>query len=350
MDDRQQERSYASRSSRHHHKSPKTPQSTKAKKGIRLSFALLLLAVFLISGVAVSFAGIHNWLGSNKPPVDISTLPPEEQQAAREERALQNINILLVGCDQRGAEAARADTIMLATLRPVDKEVSLLSIPRDTLVNIAGHGRTRINHALAYGDMPLLQKTLEDLLDTDIDYAAKVNFEGFKDIIDALGGVQIDVERRMYKPLENIDLQPGSQRLNGYDALAYVRWRGDAKADLGRIERQQKFLAALVEGIKNMNLKEALSVASVVMDNLETDMGVADMTYYGTQFLGITAADIETHSLIGKPITYNGMECLEIDQSEIERVMDLMKYGNPEEPAPEDDEGDTEGENESENE
>ena len=94
MDDRQQERSYASRSSRHHHKSPKTPQSTKAKKGIRLSFALLLLAVFLISGVAVSFAGIHNWLGSNKPPVDISTLPPEEQQAAREERALQNINIL----------------------------------------------------------------------------------------------------------------------------------------------------------------------------------------------------------------------------------------------------------------
>lgn len=329
-EDYQEEFHYESRASRH--KNKQKPQQPKKRTAIRPLIAVLCLVVFFGLGVYGGFAAINNWLGGNKIPIDISTLPEDEQQAAREERALENIDILLIGCDQRAGEAARADTIMLATLRPIDKEVSLLSIPRDTYAAVPGHGKTKINHALAYGDVSLLKESLENLLDVEIDYTMKVNFEGFKDIIDALGGVTIDVERRMYKPLENIDLKPGVQRLNGYDALAYVRWRDDGRADLGRIERQQKFLSALVDGIKNMNLKEALDVAGVVMDNIQTDMSVADMTRYGTQFLGITADDIETHSFTGTDLRIDGISYLEVSQKEIDRVMELMKYGIPEEP------------------
>lgn len=81
-----------------------------------------------------------------------------------------------------------------------------------------------------------------------------------------------------------------------------------------------------------MNLKEALGVAGAVMDNLTTDMSVADMTRYATKFIGMTPDNIETHSLVGAPVTLsNGMECLRVTQKEIDEVMALMKYGNPEE-------------------
>ena len=338
MDDQydEEERTLPSRSERHQHKKKPTkksarPQNEASAVRIRPVLAVILLIMLMFIGAVTGSTVMNTWQEKHKP-VDISTLPEEEQQAARDERALENINILLVGCDQRDSEVARADTIMLATLRPVDKEVSLLSIPRDTLAKIPGHGTTKINHSMAYGGMDMLKETVEDLLDVKVDYTMQVNFEAFKSIIDAIGGVTIDVEARMYKPTENIDLQPGLQHLNGYDALAYVRWRGDGSADLGRIERQQKFLAAVVDGLKNMNLKEALGVAGAVMDNLTTDMSVADMTRYATKFVGMTPDNIETHSLVGEPVTLsNGMKCLRVTQKEIDEVMALMKYGNPEE-------------------
>lgn len=335
MDDQYQDDQHQtpSRRQRHQHKDKKPNRNNTPAVRIRPVLAALLLLMLMFLGAVAGSTLINSWQDKNKP-VDISTLPQDQQQAAKDERALQNINILLVGCDQRDDETARADTIMLATLRPIDKEVSILSIPRDTRTKIPGYSTTKINHALAYGGMDLLKETVENLLDVHIDYTMQVNFDAFQGIIDALGGVTLDVETRMYKPLENIDLQPGLQHLNGYDALAYVRWRSDGRADLGRIERQQKFLAALVDGLKNMNLKEALSVAGAVMDNLTTDMSVADMTRYGSQFIGMGADGIETHSLQGKSVLYNDISYLEVTQQEIDSIMELMKYGNPEETDP----------------
>ena len=331
----EQERPLPSRRQRHQHKpNPKQSKKTSANSSavrIRPVLAVILLLMLMFIGAITGSSLMHHWQDKNKP-VDIASLPEDEQQAARDERALQNINILLVGCDQRENEAARADTIILATLRPVDQEVSMLSIPRDTYTKIPGHGTTKINHAMAYGGMDLLKESVENLLDVQVDYTVQVNFDAFKSIIDALGGVTIDVETRMYKPTENIDLQPGLQHLNGYDALAYVRWREPVHADIGRIERQQKFLAALVDGLKNMNLKEALSVAGVIMDNLTTDMSIADMTRYASKFVGMTADNIETHALSGKSFTASdGISYFKVSQQEIDTVMNLMKYGNPEE-------------------
>ena len=170
-----------------------------------------------------------------------------------------------------------------------------------------------------------------------------VNFDGFINIIDAMGGVDIDVESRMYKPTENIDLHPGPQKLNGYDSLAYVRWRDDGRGDIGRIERQQKFIAALTEEIKGITLTEALKVADAVFDSIKTDMSVKDMTNYGTAFLGITPDDIKTYSLSGDLGRIDGISYWIADKEALKETMDKVIHGEPDEAAEEDEKENEQG-------
>ena len=128
----------------------------------------------------------------------------------------------------------------------------MLSIPRDSRVKIDGHGWDKINHAYAYGGSKLSKSVVEKLLGIPIEYTVVMNFQGFVRMIDALGGVTIDVEKRMYysDPYDDdrglyIDLHPGVQKLNGKAAIEYVRYR-DEEGDIGRVARQQKFLTALL--------------------------------------------------------------------------------------------------------
>jgi LCP family protein required for cell wall assembly len=136
--------------------------------------------------------------------------------------------ILVLGGDYRKGEVGRTDTILLVFLDTKEKTVHILNIPRDTYVNIAGKGiKTKINHAFAYGGVDMAKETVENFLNIEIDHYVDTDFDGFVSLIDALGGVQVDVEKRMYYPAENIDLQKGLQTLDGEQALAYVRYRSD---------------------------------------------------------------------------------------------------------------------------
>jgi len=156
------------------------------------------------------------------------------------------INILLLGTDKRpGEESARADTIMLLTIDRNSRQAGLISVPRDTRVTIPGHGPDKINTAHALGGQELTRQLTGELLGLDIPYYVETDFKGFAAIIDALGGVELEVERRMLYPEEGIDLKPGSQRLSGENALAFVRFRGYPSGDIGRTEHQRTFLSAL---------------------------------------------------------------------------------------------------------
>jgi len=131
--------------------------------------------------------------------------------------------------------------MFVATIDEATKSVSLLSVPRDTRVKIPGHGWDKINHAYANGGSQLSQKAVENLLGIPIDYYVTIDFAGFYKIVDAVGGVDVDVEKRMYyeDPYDElvIDIQPGMQHMNGKTAIQYVRYR-DSEGDIGRIERQ----------------------------------------------------------------------------------------------------------------
>lgn len=298
-----------------------TGKKKSKRRSLHPAAGFLLLLVMLLAGIFAGYTAMNAVL----PPVD------EYYANNAEQEMLDNINVLVLGCDEReGESVARADVIIVATLRPEAKEVSMFSLPRDTRVAIEGHGHDKINHAMSYGGIPLVQSSVENLLGIEIDHYVKVNFDGFINVIDALGGVNVEVPTRMYKPLEAIDLLPGYQTLDGADALAFVRWRGDGTGDYGRIERQQQFIAALSEKLKGMRLSQALDVASAVMDSIETDMSVKQMTSYGMNVLGMESINIKTYSFVGNELWLNGVNYVEPDMTAIADIVNKMQHGEPE--------------------
>lgn len=293
----------------------------KKRRSLHPAAGFLLLLLMLIGGVVCGYGAMNAVL----PPVD------EYYANNADQEMRDNINVLVLGCDEReGENVARADVIIVATLRPSAKEASMFSLPRDTRVAIEGHGHDKINHAMSYGGIPLVQSSVENLLGVEIDHYVKVNFDGFINVIDALGGVNVEVPTRMYKPLEAIDLLPGYQTLDGADALAFVRWRGDGTGDYGRIERQQQFIAALTEKVKGMSMSQALNVVSAVMDSIETDMSVRQMTSYGTTVLGMGTENIKTYSFVGSELWLNGVNYVEPDMNAINDIVNKMQHGEPE--------------------
>lgn len=159
-----------------------------------------------------------------------------------------DINILLLGVDERNGDRGRSDTIMLLNYNALYNRLYLMSIPRDTRVRLAKYGYQKINAAYAFGGPSLAKQAAGELTGLYIDYYLKVNFDGFSKVVDALGGVTIDIKTHMsyddpYQDL-HIKFDPGRQHLNGDQALEFVRWRGDARSDLARVERQREFLDA----------------------------------------------------------------------------------------------------------
>ncbi len=233
------------------------------------------------------------------------------------------VNVLLVGTDKREKnERGRADTIILLSLRPREKKVVLLSIPRDMRVKVPGHGRTKINHAYAYGGAPLLIQTVSNFLDIKIHHYAITDFQGFADIVDTLGGVDIYVEKRLYDPQHKILIEPGWRHMRGSEALKYVRFRHDAQGDFGRIKRQQKFFQAIFSKAASIgSIWKIPSLVSAVAEHLETDMSVSEMISLARTYLSIEKDDIQMAMLPGYPKTINGISYVIPEEGKISEIM-----------------------------
>lgn len=186
-------------------------------------------------------------------------------------------NILLLGVDQRSGDVGRSDTMMLLNYNAVWNTLHLISVPRDTRVKLSGYGNQKINAAYVYGGPDLAKKAVSNLTGLCVDYFVKVDFDGFAKVVDALGGVTIDIKEKMnyddpYQDL-HIHFKPGRQRLTGNKALEYVRWRGGVDADLGRVQRQRQFLdAALRRAVSPAGVLRAPLVLAALPGCLETDI------------------------------------------------------------------------------
>lgn len=235
-----------------------------------------------------------------------------------------HINILVLGCDARTKDdPGRSDSIMLVGLDPVTKKITMMSIPRDTRVSIPGHGIGKINAATnndvyTNGGIPLLEETISGLVPgISVDYYVRTNFVGFASMIDALGGVTIDVEERMYYKAEDtlIDLKPGVQHLDGDKALQYARFRADGVGDFGawggeehgRVARQKKLLKAVIAQTTSIrNTWRLPKVISVMQDAVVTDLSSADMLRLGMTFKDATDKDVRTVVFPGIPKYVDG--------------------------------------------
>ncbi|MHB8158537.1 MAG: LCP family protein, partial [Desulfocucumaceae bacterium] len=255
------------------------------RSGYRLkSKAKLIFFVFLMLGVLVSggclyaFGFLDDIIASNIPGL------------SGDEGFKGKINVLALGVDARkGEKMARTDTIMLFSVDTDKNLMSVLSIPRDTKVNIPGHGTEKINSATLYGGPQLAMKTVSDLLGgIKVDKYVMTNYEGFKDIVDALGGVSIDIKERMYHydpqdgGIYTIDLKPGVQRLNGEKSLQYVRYRGYALGDISRAEHQQRFLSALAsEMLQPSSVVKLPILVPKISKAIETNLSLSEMRKLG---------------------------------------------------------------------
>ena len=296
----------------------------------------LTLAAMVFCGFYIGF-----WISCQRDnPIDVpyvtstSFIENKEQALAAAKDYLGEdgkMTILLLGCDIRANDVGRSDTIMVAFVDLETPAVDLLSIPRDTYVDLAdGKGKTKINHAFAYGGVPLTRKTVENFLGVEIDRYVQVDFQGFAALIDALGGIDYDVEMRMYRPSDNIDLQPGLQTLNGTDALGYVRFRGTPTADIGRVERQQKFLNAVADKVLSAGTVFKLpKLVGVVEDNVKTDLSSKELLSLIEVFKGATGNEMKTAMVPGDGQMIGGVSYWVPNQAELKTtVEELLKDGN----------------------
>jgi len=230
--------------------------------------------------------------------------------------------IMIMGVDTREDDVGRSDTLMLATIDPKKDQAALLSIPRDTRVKIKGHGFDKINAAYAFGSAKggvlggekLAQDTVENFLGVNVDHYIVINTHAFQKIIDALGGIDINVEKRMYyeDPWDDdggllIDLQPGMQHMDGKTAVTYVRYR-DEEGDIGRIKRQQKFVAACMDKLTSPSIIPKLPVViSEVVSSVKTDLSVRQLLEFAGTLKESRKNGLKTDMVPGKPLYINGV-------------------------------------------
>jgi LCP family protein required for cell wall assembly len=256
------------------------------------------------------------------------------------------LNILLLGADSRtNSDPGRADAIILVRVEPASGHVRLLSLPRDTRVTIPGHGENKLNQASGGyykgGGTSLLVNTIETALvpGLRIDYTVKTDFAGFAAIIDALGGVTIDVEERMYyKGVDVfIDLQPGVQHLDGKHALEYARFRMDAVGDFGtwsgqdhgRVERQKKLLAAILVQAKDVRtLLRLPAIIRTVRAAITTDVPYDVMARIAMAYRDITAKDVELVPFTGVPQYVDGVSYVIPDMDKLRSIVGPL-FGVP---------------------
>lgn len=238
------------------------------------------LLLFVVVAAGAYFAS-SSLFGKKRPSL-LTQLRPNQTETLLV--ATDKATIMVMGVDERTDDIGRSDTLMLATVDPKLNRVSLFSIPRDTRVDVPGYGFDKINVAYSLGGHKLTKETVEEFLDTPVDHYVIIKIPAFKRIIDAIGGVDIDVEKRMYYVDEwdddgglYIDLYPGVQHMNGATAITYVRYR-DEEGDIGRVERQQKFMRAVLEKVTSPAILPRLpDIIREIMGAMETDMSFREM-------------------------------------------------------------------------
>jgi LCP family protein required for cell wall assembly len=224
----------------------------------------------------------------------------------------ERVNVLVMGVDvtldhrRQPTGVSRSDTLILATFDPHTRRVGFLSIPRDTRAEIPGRdGWRKINTAFAYGGPPLTIRTAENLLDVRVHYYVKLGAQSFAKLIDAVGGVWVDVERDMrYQDWWGgvyIDLRQGRQLLNGEQAMGYARFRYDPLGDIGRAERQLKVVQALFNRLREPEvILRAPQILRAAIENTETNLTPHDIATLGWFLMRLGNERIETVMLPGR--------------------------------------------------
>ncbi len=245
------------------------------------------------------------------------------------------INILLLGVDDGDPgnveSPRRSDTMIVASINPTDRTVELLSIPRDTRVNIAGRkGYNKITEAYFYGGSDLAVRTVSEFLQIPVNNYVVIDWQAFIKIVDILGGVNLKIERDMnYEdPYENlsIHLHKGNQHLDGKKAGEYVRFRHDELGDIGRVQRQQYFLEALTNQLLQAGtILKIPSLLTTITHYVKTDLNSYTLLKVANILKDIKADSLHTDMVPGDFATINNSSYWLPDMAAMQKIIDKLQ-------------------------
>jgi len=235
---------------------------------------LVVIAV-IIYGVLV-FTNLTKTAKEMHEPIDRVVSEKREEPLVFKKQ--DPFSLLVLGVDEREGDAGRSDTMIVMTVNPQLKSTKMVSIPRDTYTDIIGKNiKDKINHAYAFGGIEMALGTVENLLDIPLDYVVQVNMDSFKEIVDAVGGIEVN-NALDFKVGEYI-FPKGQISLNGEEALSFVRMRyEDPRGDFGRQDRQKQVIQAVLrEGASVNSLLNYKSIFGALGNNIRTNMTFDEM-------------------------------------------------------------------------
>ncbi|MCD8377540.1 MAG: LCP family protein [Candidatus Gastranaerophilales bacterium] len=246
-------------------------------------------------------------------------------------------NILLLGVDSNGNgtdmwKGTRSDTIIVINVDPSVHSVNAISIPRDSKVYLPGnHGTDKINAAHAFGGVEMTKKTVEDTLGIKIERYICIHDEGVREVIDAIGGIPIYVEKRMkyddYAGKLHINLEKGNQVLSGQQAIGYLRFRHDGLGDIGRTQRQQWFLRGLLERLQSpQTISKIPEIVGIAKKYIKTDMSVYELSQLAAMAKGIDEGSVQVAMLPGRPSSKGGLSYWILDPDKVQDVVNRLIY------------------------
>ncbi|MBB5265974.1 LCP family protein required for cell wall assembly [Catenibacillus scindens] len=296
------------------------------KKGLPVwALVILCVAAALLVTIAAGYGYIQSKLGKINRTQDQTALSPEEEYFETGETLEESLdtisqedvewdsdaytfsredvtNILLIGQDSSDEEErTRSDSMIIVSVNKKKGKVALTSLMRDMYVQIPGYSDNRLNAAYAFGGMELLDETIEKNFAIDIDGNIEVNFDGFEAVIDAVGGVDIELNSaevsHLNKKHSTWHLKVGMNHLDGEKALEYARIRKVGDGDFERTDRQRRVLTAVFDEMKNISITRLIALADELFPLLTTDMDNGEIIRLGINVLSMDLDTLETYRI-----------------------------------------------------
>ncbi|MCZ0873485.1 LytR family transcriptional regulator [Peribacillus sp. AS_2] len=300
-------------------------EKKKKKKRTWLKVVGIIVLLFILAGGAFAYSvwnSLTKTVDTMHTPIDRTTDKRTKDLALSDQEPF---SMLMLGVDERDGDKGRSDTMIVLTVNPQKKSVKMLSIPRDTRTEIVGHGtQDKINHAFAFGGAKMSMDTVENFLDIPIDYYMKINMEGFKDIVDVVGGVT--VQNDLDFTSDGIHFAKGTHTLNGKEALAYSRMRhDDPSGDFGRQSRQRAIIEAVIkEGASLSSLTKYDEVFAALGNNIQTNLTFDDMMDIQKNYRDASKS-ITQSSINGNGTKIDGIYYYIVSDEEKEKVQSELK-------------------------
>lgn len=300
----------------------KNNRKKSRKLWLKIPLIVILVLGLGIGGYAFSVYNHAKKTVNDKmhEPVDsIDTGVTKKKVAATE-----SLNVLLLGIDATEGTSGRSDALMILSVDPKQKNMQLISIPRDTRTEIVGKGfEDKINHAYAFGGTDMAVATVENFLDIELDYYVSINMDGFKQLVDQLGSITVYNDLAWSDSTYDFDFGP--IEMDGDKTMSFVRMRKqDTTGDFGRTKRQRQVVQGIINrGAKMESVTKINSIIDILGNNMATNLDFADMKKLLSGYRDVTKK-FEDYQMKGNGTTIEGIYYLQVDDEEIEKVREMI--------------------------